>query len=236
MKSLIAAISMAIGLVAPLIASAQSQPVVIELYTSQGCSSCPPADGLLAKLANRPDIIALALHVDYWDYIGWADKFADPAFTKRQKDYAKAAGHRTVYTPQMIIGGRDQLVGAKPMELADLIAAHAKLEPAARMTVQLDGSKLVVLAERNGSARLPNKMVLQLVRFDPMRSVDIKRGENAGKTINYANIVTSWTPVKKWDGSAPLRATIDVGGNASPLAVILQAAGNGPIVAAAQLR
>jgi hypothetical protein len=236
MNPLIAAISVAIALVAPLVASAQSQPVVIELYTSQGCSSCPPADVLLADLANRPDIIALALHVDYWDYIGWPDEFADPAFTQRQKAYAKAAGHRSVYTPQMIIGGRDHLVGAKPMELADLIGAHARLAPVANMTIQRDGPKLVVMAERNGSARLPNNMVLQLVRFDPLRTVDIERGENAGKTITYANIVTSWTPVGKWDGSAPLRVAIDLGGNSSPLAVILQAAGNGPIVAAAQLR
>ncbi len=236
MRLILAAITMATALAAPVIVWAQSQPVVVELYTSQGCSSCPPADALLADLANRPDVIALALHVDYWDYIGWADGFADPAFTLRQKGYAKAAGHRTIYTPQMIIGGRDHLVGAKPMELSDLISAHARQPVTVRLAARRDGSKLVVTAERNGAAQLPTNMVLQVVRFDPMRSVEIRSGENAGKTISYANIVTSWSQVAKWDGQNPLRAAIDVGGKASPMAIILQAAGNGPIVAAAQLR
>src|SRR6056297_1329329 len=82
-------------------------PVVVELFTSQGCSSCPPADAMLGELAERDDVIPLALHVDYWDYIGWADIFADPAYTRRQKGYAHATGQRMVYTPQMVIDGQD---------------------------------------------------------------------------------------------------------------------------------
>jgi len=237
MKAILAAMTVVLSLAVSTSVSAQSQAraVVVELYTSQGCSSCPPADALLADLAKRPDVIALALHVDYWDYIGWKDEFADPAFTKRQKAYAQAAGHRTIYTPQMIVGGRDHLVGAKPMKLADLISAHMKRPEAAKLQIARDGGKLSVIAERNGSERLPNNMVLQIVRFDPLRHVDIRRGENAGRTIAYANIVKSWTPVGKWDGAAPMQMSVDLGSDRSPVAVILQAAGNGPIVAAAQL-
>ncbi|MGB5556709.1 MAG: DUF1223 domain-containing protein, partial [Paracoccaceae bacterium] len=171
-----------------------------------------------------------------WDYIGWKDEFADPAFTQRQKAYAKAAGHWKIYTPQMIVGGRDILIGAKPMKLAELISAHAKVASTVTLHIAREGDKLAVVAERNGAARLPDQMLLQLVRFDPLRKVDIRRGENAGKTISYANIVKSWRPVAKWDGLAPLQISVDLGGDAAPVAVIVQAAGQGPIVAAAQLR
>ena len=92
----------------PLGAWAQT-PVVLELFTSQGCSSCPPADALLAELAERPDIIALALHVDYWDYLGWKDSFGSPKYTARQRAYAKAARSRSVYTPEMVVQGEDRV-------------------------------------------------------------------------------------------------------------------------------
>jgi len=95
-------------------AQAEGQPVVVELFTSQGCSSCPTADEFLMELAQRPDIIALSMHVDYWDYIGWKDTFAQPKFTSRQKAYAKAIGSRTIYTPQMIVNGLDRVEGNSP--------------------------------------------------------------------------------------------------------------------------
>ncbi len=105
-------------------AQGTDNPVVVELFTSQGCSSCPPADAILGDLAGRDDVIALALHVDYWDYIGWKDTFADPSYTKRQRAYARVAGARNIYTPQMVVGGMDHLVGVRPMELSDLIERH----------------------------------------------------------------------------------------------------------------
>ncbi|KKK59691.1 hypothetical protein LCGC14_3031870, partial [marine sediment metagenome] len=101
MRRSLAAFTLAALLAAQGAAAQTDQPVVIELFTSQGCSSCPPADELLTRLAARTDVIPLALHVDYWDYIGWRDHFGKPAFTKRQKSYAAVAGSRTIYTPQM---------------------------------------------------------------------------------------------------------------------------------------
>ena len=100
----------------------QDTPVVVELFTSQGCSSCPPADAFLSVLAPRDDVIALGLHVDYWDYIGWRDVFGSPVFSARQKSYARAANRRSVYTPQMIVQGEAEVVGNHPMDVADLIA------------------------------------------------------------------------------------------------------------------
>ena len=99
-------------------------PVVLELYTSQGCQSCPPADAMVRDLAGREDVIALALHVDYWDYIGWADSFAQPAFGERQKDYARRHGHTTIYTPQVIVGGTDILEGFRVMDVMDTLSRH----------------------------------------------------------------------------------------------------------------
>lgn len=213
-------------------ASAQNNPVVIELYTSQGCSSCPPADALLHKLAARDDVIALALHVDYWDYIGWKDEFADPAFTKRQKAYARAAGHRTVYTPQMIIGGVDHVIGNRPMEVADTIQAH-KAQPA-RIVVDLarsgDGLVINARALNDGSERL----LVQLVRFTPKQTVDIRRGENAGKTLSYANVVHSWQALETWNTRRPLELKVSSVGS-GPMAVIIQRQGHKQILAAAKL-
>ena len=125
-------------------AARAESPVMVELFTSQGCSSCPPADALLAELADRDDVIAMALHVDYWDYIGWKDKFADPAFTKRQKLYAYAAGTRTIYTPQMIVNGREHVVGSKPMKLADLIERHKRTTQTAQVALDRRGDTVSI--------------------------------------------------------------------------------------------
>ncbi len=209
-------------------------PVVVELYTSQGCSSCPPADELLLKLAARDDVIALALHVDYWDYLGWADVFASPAFTKRQKAYARAVGARSVYTPQMVVQGQDHLVGIRPMELADLIRDHAAMPDTVRVTMTRDGARLRIRADRPARP-LKRKLSVQLVRYTPEASVDIRRGENSGRKITYANVVTSWEVLGEWDGAAALDMTARAAGNA-PSVVILQDPGPGAILAAARLR
>lgn len=208
-------------------------PVVVELFTSQGCSSCPPADEILGEIAERDDIIALALHVDYWDYIGWKDSFANPAFTQRQRAYAKAAGTRTIYTPQMIVGGRDHLVGTKPMELAKLIDEHADTADAVSVRLSRKGDRLVITA--TPEARVPSDLVVQLVTYTPKATVDIRKGENAGRKLVYHNIVRDWIAVGRWDGTGVYEATVQVP-RGNPAAVLVQRAGAGPILGAAKTR
>jgi hypothetical protein len=210
---------------------AQTAPVVVELFTSQGCSSCPPADALLEELASYPDVLPLALHVDYWDYIGWTDTFGSPQFTARQKAYAAAGGHRTIYTPQMVIGGTDHVVGYVPMDVANAIERHREAALPVVLRVTRTGDELRVLADPMPG--LPGVMIVQLVRYLPKASVTIERGENAGKTINYVNTVTDWERIGTWDGASALDLSVALEGPAA-VAVLLQADGPGLILAAAK--
>ncbi len=213
--------------------SADPSPVVVELYTSQGCSSCPPADAMLLDLAEREDVIALALHVDYWDYIGWADSFADPAYTQRQKAYAQAAGHATIYTPQMVVAGHTHVVGAKPMELSDAIRTHAAADHGIALDLARQGGGLRLILEREGAPVGPAQV--QLVRYDPRQVVDIRRGENAGRQLTYGNIVTDWQVVADWSGDSDLTLDLPLPGDDRAV-VIVQRAGHGAILAAGEVR
>jgi len=208
-------------------------PVVLELYTSQGCSSCPPADAALRELAARDDVIALALHVDYWDYLGWTDEFADPAFTKRQKAYARAAGKNMVYTPQMVIAGVDHVIGNKPGEVAELIRKHRAEDSGIALTISRQSGKVTIRGQASAPSEKP--MLVQLVRYHDGQTVAIKRGENAGRKIAYSNIVTRWQVLERWDGRWPLSISADAPGDEA-VVVIVQSAGHGPVLAAARLR
>ena len=182
------------ALLASMIQPAAADPVVVELFTSQGCSACPPADEMLGELADRDDVIALSLHVDYWDWIGWADTFADPAYVDRQRAYAAVAGSSVVYTPHFVVGGTDQVAGPSGMTLAQLVMKHVGrtddvLRPGS-------GDARTVIAGPTDAAG-----VLILVTYRPTSSVHILRGENAGHDITYYNIVESWTVLQDWDGS-----------------------------------
>ncbi|KPP87197.1 MAG: putative secreted protein [Rhodobacteraceae bacterium HLUCCA08] len=230
--SLLATCLIALGIGGAAIA--EDGPVILELYTSQGCASCPPADAMLRDLAGREDVIALALHVDYWDYIGWADSFADPAFSNRQKSYAAVAGERTVYTPQIVIGGRDHVVGARPGEVSALLAAHATVDSGVDLELERDGANHVRLSARTRAA-FDRPVVVQLVRYDPYEDVAIRRGENAGHTFRYMNIVTDWQRVGEWDGRASLELRLRAPGP-QPVVVILQEQGPGVVLAAGRLR
>ncbi len=217
----------------------EPSPVVVELFTSQGCSSCPPADALLADMARREDVIALALHVDYWDYLGWEDAFAQPAFTARQKAYARAAGERTIYTPQMIVGGADALVGPRAADLAGLIARHAAVK--GQVSVRLHSKNGKIVIDLRADPPLSNPAVIQIVRYAPSTRVEIVRGENAGRELDYANVVTAWHAVSDWDGLGPISLTATLDGN-DPAVLIVQSARPGksvalpgPILAAARL-
>jgi hypothetical protein len=212
---------------------AQAEPmVVVELFTSQGCASCPPADEFLKALAQDPRVIPLSLHVDYWDYIGWADSFADPAFTKRQKAYAKAAGEKMIYTPQMIVGGVERVVGSEPEELGLHLVNHLSAPSRVTLVVERQDDMLVIRAE--AEPPLTSPVGIHLVRYLPEETVEIERGENAGKVITYHNIVTSWSNIGEWPGVAPLELSAAVTGS-EPAVVIVQEQGPAAILAAARV-
>ncbi len=206
--------------------------MVVELFTSQGCSSCPPADALLGELAQRDDVLPLAFHVDYWDYIGWKDKFGSPANTERQKGYARAAGHSTIYTPQMVVAGVDHVVGYKPMKLADRMGAHLASPEMARVTLDRSGGTVRVRIEPKSAS--DGTADILLIRFLPAEKVAIRKGENAGKTLTYHNIVTAADRIGQWDGKSTKTMSVQVSG-AEELAVIVQRAEQGAILAAARL-
>lgn len=208
-------------------------PVVVELYTSQGCSACPPADALLAEFAGREDVIALALHVDYWDYIGWADRFASPDFTRRQKAYARSAGEKAIYTPQMVVAGEARIVGHRPVQLVSQIDDRAARTSHVRLDLSRAAGGVAIRLEARPP--LPGPALVQLVRYRPQETVTIERGENAGRQITYSNIVTDWRPVAEWDGRSVLDLTAEVTG-AEPLVVIVQEPGPGRILAAERLQ
>lgn len=187
-------------------------PVVVELFTSQGCSSCPPADAMLASLADRDDILALSFHVDYWDYLGWADSFARPEFTARQESYARAAGERAVYTPQLIVDGADTAMSLGPAQLMALIDAN-RFDPAlvsVRRDVTEHGQsiQLMPLSDLGGGAQI------LLIRYAPAREVAVTAGENRGRVVTYSNIVLSVDRLAEWDGGGPLRMTVSADGTA----------------------
>ncbi|NNE80326.1 MAG: DUF1223 domain-containing protein [Silicimonas sp.] len=217
----------ALWLAAP---AAAEQTVVVELFTSQGCSSCPPADRILGELAKRDDVIALALHVDYWDYLGWKDEFADPTHTQRQRAYSRAAGQRTIYTPQMVIGGVDHVIGSKPMKISDLVRKHAAKTAPVKVAATRQGDTIKIEALGKGRAAL-----VQVVTYTPEATVKIRRGENAGQTFTYHNIVRNIEVLGKWDGKGAYRANARVP-KGVPAVILVQARDGGVILGAARLR
>ncbi|MDX2482783.1 MAG: DUF1223 domain-containing protein [Pseudodonghicola sp.] len=223
------------GLAAPAVAQDRG-PMVVEMFTSQGCSACPPADALLRELAEREDVLPLAQHVEYWDYIGWQDSFADPANTLRQKGYARAAGRDMIYTPQMIVMGQEDVVGAHAMQLAELIMQHMKLAPQVLLTAHREEGQLHV-GVRPAAASVAGPLEVLMVRYAPLRRVEITRGENAGRTLDYANVVEGWTLLGEWDGQGPLDLSANVPVDAGHRdAIVVQRVGFGPILAAAKVR
>lgn len=215
------------------LAAAQTQPVLVELYTSQGCSSCPPADEFMAQLVNDPDVIALSLHVDYWDYIGWEDTFGNPQFTNRQKAYAKAAGSRMIYTPQMIVDGVDRVEGNDPLKVGESIRRHLPGPSPVTLQVSRDGDRLMIRAI--AEPPLSRGAGVQLVRYLPKATVLIERGENAGREVAYHNVVTSWQALAEWSGLQPFEMETTAPGD-EPVVVIVQSEGPAEVLAVALVK
>ncbi len=224
---------MAAALMIGTSAVAEDSPVVVELYTSQGCSSCPPADALLHKLAARNDVVALALHVDYWDYIGWKDVFGSPEHAARQRSYARAGGRKMVYTPQMIINGEEHVVGNRPRDVVDVINKHKGGAPYVSLSAARQGNTLRISA--SAAKPLKDKLTVQVIRYRPRAAVDIKRGENAGRRLEYSNVVTELRALRDWDTRKPLSLSLPIKGD-QPIVVLLQHEGHGPVAAVARIK
>lgn len=193
---------------------------VVELFTSQGCSSCPPADALLTDLAERSDVVALAYHVDYWDYIGWEDTFGAKGFSDRQRDYAKSWGSSRIFTPQMVINGAKGVVGSK-RNLVQSEVANAHL-PVAVAVSRTDNVLNVTVPGLEGQG----DATVWLVTYIDEAHVAIERGENAGKTMIYTHVVTGRQLLGAWeaeDGASfklPLQQVLSQPG--SGLAILVQ--------------
>jgi hypothetical protein len=210
-------------------------PVVVELFTSQGCSSCPPADRLLGELSRRPDVIALSVHVDYWDYIGWKDPFASAATTARQHSYAQALKQRYVYTPEMVFNGAAHDPGTSSARV------HKMLRQAAERAGPRCNPVLGTLSGGRGLIELPRMSGIPLsdiwlLSVDPRHVTPVGRGENRGTTLTNFNVVRSIEKLATWTGEAA-RLTVPAGKLApgAAMVVLVQTAGHGPILGAARL-
>jgi len=208
--------------------AAQAKPprAVIELFTSQGCSSCPPADALLAKLATDKTLITLSLPVDYWDRLGWKDTFAKHAFTERQVAYSNERGDGQVYTPQAVVNGKEHAVGSQRGAIDAAVADTASsLSVPLSVTREADALQVSVGAAADASSR---RATLVLLPYLAARDVAIGRGENAKRTVTYTNIVRDIIPVGEWSGK-PIARTIplDKYKNYDGLVVLLQAGSPG---------
>jgi hypothetical protein len=189
--------------VAADLAASKPKPVV-ELFTSQGCSSCPAADALLARLATTDDLIALSLPVDYWDYLGWKDTLASPKFTERQRAYAQVRGDGAIYTPQVVVNGLAHVNGAEESQIKRALAKTEKAYAASFVPIHLSETdatlSIEVGAAPAGSA--PKDANLWLAVIASRVEVPIRRGENEGKTIAYNNVVRELMPIGLWSGTA----------------------------------
>lgn len=201
--------------------SGVSRPkAVVELFTSQGCASCPPADALLTSLSEQHDVVALAYHVDYWDYVGWEDTFGEEAYSDRQRDYARSWGSSRIYTPQMVVNGAKGVVGSKRDEV------HGALD-GARLPLAVDirheGDMLKIAIPPDTSL---GDAVVWVVTYLDRAEVAVDKGDNAGKAMVYTQVVTNRQVLGMWEGATgadlklPLTEMLAEGN--SGIAVIVQ--------------
>ena len=213
-------------------------PIVVELFTSQGCNSCPPADEFLGELKERGDVIALAFHVNYWDYMGWKDTFASDSTTQRQRTYATFLRERTIYTPQMVIGGMTHKVGSRRGDVSHAIEqVRAGSHPYLEVRVERgEGGKVLV---RVAAGEMNQRdVVVWLVRYTSAQDVEIERGENRGLTLTYHNVVSDYREIGMWYGRE-LKLELAMSdlreGGQDGSVILVQEGGSGRIIGAAQV-
>jgi hypothetical protein len=200
-------------------AAAGERPVVVELFTSEGCSSCPPADALLAELASRSDLLALSFHVDYWDRLGWKDPFSSPAATQRQNGYARRLGLDAVYTPQIVVDGHWQTVGSDRDAVARAVAEARRAAVAVPIALTLDrGTARIAL----GAGRPGVSGAVLLLGFDRRHVDRVGGGENDGRTLTHSDVVRGFAEIGRFRGAAGVIAA-PVPWPADRIAALLQA-------------
>lgn len=211
---------------APVMAMASDRPVVVELFTSQGCSSCPPADAYLTDLVRtRKDVLPLAFHVTYWNRLGWVDPFSFDGATRRQAIYASRFGDGS-YTPEMVVDGKVSFVGSdRSTGEAAINAAKRAVVNASVTVTRKGGSVSITVGQGSGTARVV------LVGYDPQHSTNIERGENSGRVLNESNVVRSFQHVGEWAGQP---VTLNVASPAGEEIAVLLEAPDGSIVGAAR--
>ena len=211
---------------------------VIELFTSQGCSSCPKADVLLKTYAVRPGVLAISLHVDYWDYLGWKDTFGSAKFTERQRNYAKSRGDGQVYTPQAVVNGMSHVNGASAKDIDAALATSESQLAGSRVPLYFstDRGNLIIETGPATEGTPVKEATIWLAVIQKSAEVAVSQGENRGKTLTYTNVVRELTPVGTWTGQ-PLRIQLARAALMRPqmesVAVLLQQGKAGPIIAAA---
>jgi hypothetical protein len=204
------------------------RPTVVELFQSQGCSSCPPANANLIALSDRSDLLTLSFGVTYWDQLGWKDTFASPQFTERQWDYARALHHDNVGTPEVVVNGRADVVGQDRRELEALILREDR--GSAGPDISIAGGVVTVGAV----AGVVRSGEVLLIRYDPRTvQVPIRRGENGGRTLPHKDVVKALARLGTWSGRRATYALPSAGPGDLKTAILIQAGPGGPILAAA---
>jgi hypothetical protein len=236
MKRALLTLVLALGLAQPLTAEARARhrhpavrPVLVELFTAQGCEGCPQADQALGELARRKGVVALAFSVDIWDYTGWNDTLAQPEFTERQKAYVKRFRLRDVYTPEVVVDGSAQSESLDKAAIDNLIAKAAKAETRGPTIKLAKGGSRVQLS----AGRVPPSAAdVWLVRYDPKpQTVKVKAGDNRGKSLTIANAVKELVKLGQWRGKPKRFDLPEAASETLKTVVIVQAPHGGPVLA-----
>lgn len=229
--ALIALLSFGAAVGAQTAEAEEHAPVVLELFTSQGCSSCPGADALLRTYADRKDVVALSMPVDYWDYLGWKDTLANPKFSRRQRDYAKSRGDGQVYTPQLVVNGRSHVNGASRAAVEDALNGIVGSNGVGKIKARLaHGTITIDVPPVNGEP------TIWLAVIQPSAEVTVRSGENRGRKLAYFNVVRELVPLGMAGAAATevkQQTAVLTSGDGLRYAVLIQDGIGGPIVSAA---
>jgi hypothetical protein len=225
-RSVLAAFILSVGPGAA--AKAETRPVVLELFTSEGCSSCPPAEVIVNELARRPDVLPLSFHVDYWDDLGWRDRYSLASATERQRGYARTLRRTSVYTPQVVIDGSRDMVGSERRALLEAVSGR---RDGVETSVAVSGGTIQVHV---GAGSDPTSADVLLVGYLREATTPIGRGENSGRTLTESNIVLSLHELGRWDGKPrEYRLSVDrLPEKVTDIAVLVQSAGQRAILGA----